>query len=1326
MIGRVRLAPLLRVALLAALWLLAAVGAAWAQQRADSTSRAVPTPTPGNPTATPLAPAATPLAPAASPVPVAVPAAAPTRVAAAPTELGPPSSLRCRWLPLASGSDTTRFVVVDTLTVVPASVTVDGRLAALDGRTGRYVVVRAGRAGAGNAPDSVRLCYRVLPVQLGRLRYHRARRLMDSVEFRDRPMLGLADFSQKEQILSTPGISKTGNLSRGISFGNTQNVFVNSALNLQLEGKLTENIRLTAAISDQNVPFQPEGNTQTLQQFDKIYITLTGPQWNLTAGDVVLRNKPDYFLRYYKNIQGAAVEANLGAPGPQPLQAGATLNSVSNAPPSSFTSYTNGVTGNSAAPSAPAPTLALPTGTVPPGQPLPNAPSAAPTLAGTAAVNATTQGPLGVVRSSTLVAGGVAKGKFASIDLVPLDNVQGPYRLSGPNGEQYLIVLAGSERVYLDGRLQTRGFDYDYTIDYNLAEVTFSPRHLITKNTRLKVDFEYSDLNYARSLYTVSHYQQVGKLSVRGNFYQEADNPDNAANLTLTDADREALRLAGNVSQVREPPSRADSAAYTRAQVQYHRVAGTDPTTGQRKYVFVYATDSLRGVYNVRFTDVGQGLGDYAQSTANANTNGRVYEYVGTNLGRYQAVRILPAPLLKQMVAGGATYQLDPTAAVFVDVAGSQIQRNRFAVGTDDKGGAVRLGYAVQDRALPAWVPAALKTYRLRSALDFEHTAPKFAPIDRYRDIEFDRNWSTASTANATAVDQREDNIFNFAVGLTRDATHALNYRVSRRVRPGEVDGVQHWLDAAQQVGRVELRGSLFLLNSQAGRFHSNWARGELSVRYGGGKLIPGYVYRFDKNKVVSPQGDTVRSVNYFDEHQFYLTSPDSGRTRYRLDYSYRRDHTPTTGQDNLELRSIAQTWQGNLTTRLSKGQDLRLVASYRDVNLVSTPDSARQRNILGKLDHTLSLLENQVRSELSYSVQTGRELRRDYSFVAVPAGQGTHYYAGDLNGNGVQDKDEFLEAQTPDAQYRTYIKVYLPTTDYLTAYQNRLTYRLTVAAPRGWRDAHDWRALAARFSSVSSFTADRRTTSPALGSRLSPFSFRKDDDALLAFNQLLRNTLYFNRANPVFGAELTMQQTQQKTLLTQGHDLRNLTTQSLLLRRTLSTVFVGRLTASRDRREARTDYEVPTAESARNYNLLIYSIQPELSYQPSPALRLTGTLQHAHKVNTVTTRAFDTEGIFDDAGVELRVSQVSKRTISANTHITRVDFRSGDPAGGVASLVGLEVLQALRPGANYTWNLTLEQRLANGLNINVAYDGRKASGSPIVHTGRMQVAVLF
>jgi hypothetical protein len=493
-----------------------------------------------------------------------------------------------------------------------------------------------------------------------------------------------------------------------------------------------------------------------------------------------------------------------------------------------------------------------------------------------------------------------------------------------------------------------------------------------------------------------------------------------------------------------------------------------------------------------------------------------------------------------------------------------------------------------------------------------------------------------------------------------------------------------------------------------------------------GGRVVPGYAYRFDKNRVSSTTTDTIRSANYFDEHNVFLQSRDSARTQFRLDYSYRRDQTPNQEQNALQLRGTAQTWQGTLASRLSKSQDLRLLATYRDLDSLGR---ARNRTVLGQVFYNASLLQNQVRSELSYSVATGRELKRDYSFLGVPAGQGTHYYAGDLNGNGIEDKEEFFEAQTPDAQYRTYIKVYLPTTDYITAFTNRLSYRLTTAAPRGWREAGGWRAAASRFATLTSITVDRRTTDPRLLSRLSPFSYDKEDDQLLAFNQLFRNTLYFNRSNPVFGAEFTVQQTQQKTLLAQGRDLRNLSTQSLLLRRTLAATFTGRLTGTRDIREASSNYLF-----TRNYRLLIYTLQPEISYQPSPSLRFTGTYLRTQKQNTLTadlptfptpTPAQTNPGIFDELGLETRVSQVNKRTITAATRYTRVKFDVARPED-LNSVVAIEILNALRPGSNFTWNLNIEQRLSNGLNITLAYDGRKAQGLNAVHTGRMQVAVLF
>ncbi|GGE94475.1 hypothetical protein GCM10011383_01500 [Hymenobacter cavernae] len=1135
------------------------------------------------------------------------------------------------------GQDTINFALPDTLTVVPSSVTANGHSVAYNARTETYRIVRA----PGSVPlvadslapspslDSILVSYRVLPLRLTAPHYRRPRSLIDTLGF-PRRLSDYQDFVVKEQILSTPGINKTGNLSRGVSFGNAQNVFVNSSLNLQLEGKLTDQINLTAAISDQNVPFQPEGNTQQLQEFDRIYITLTHPRWNLTAGDVVLRNKPDYFLRFYKNVQGAAIETNFS-----------------------------------------------------PGRGR---------------------------RSTTTLAGGVAKGKFASIDLTPIENVQGPYRLRGPNGEQFIIVLANSERVYLDGQLMTRGFDFDYTIDYNQAEITFTPKHLITRNSRLKVDFEYSDFNYSRSLVHLSHYQQLGRLSVQANYYREADNPDNSPNLTLTADDKQLLRSAGDqVSQA--PDTSVVAVAYNRQQVQYHREIRL--VAGERVPMFVFAKDSLSAVYNVRFTEVAQGQGDYRLSTQNPGANGRVFEYVepvaGVLQGNYQAVRLLPTPLLKQMMTIGTRYRVDSTATVFVDLASSELDLNRFSP-TSTPGRAFRVGYAVQDR--PLNLPL-LKQYKLRSTLDYEYTSRQFAPIDRYRDIEFDRNWSTTNTVqgNGSYRTPREDNILNFSAGIVKDINNTISYRLSRRYRAGEVNGVQHWLDAAQQLGNAQLRGTLFVLNSQAGNRRSSWARGEATGRYVGGPIVPGYAYRFDKNRVALPGGDSLTSANYFDEHALFIQSRDSAKTRFRLDYTYRRDQAPNTEQTALYLRGRAQTWQGTFASRLGKSQDLNLLFTYRDL---AARDSSRQRTVLSKLDWNAGFFNNLLRSELSYSVATGRELKRDYSFLPVPAGQGTHYWQ-DTNGNKLQERDEFFEAQTPDAQYRTYIKVYLPTDNYIVAFTNRFSYRLTSSAPRQWRDQPGLRGFGARFSAITSVTLDRRTIDKDLGSRLNPFALQTNDSLLLSLNKLIRNTLYFNRSNPIFGAEFTVQQNQQKTLLTNGSEIRNLATQSLLVRRTLAQSFTGRVTTTRSIRGNNSDYLIN-----RNFRLLIYEVQPEISYQPTPTLRFTGTYLHTSKQNTFESDQ-ETRGTFDELGIETRLSQVSKRTLSATTRYVRVGFR-----GEQSSLVAMEILNALRPGNNMTWNLNLEQRLSNGLNVSVAYDGRKASGAAIVHTGRMQVSVLF
>ncbi|GGK67439.1 hypothetical protein ACD591_03255 [Rufibacter glacialis] len=1072
--------------------------------------------------------------------------------------------------------------------------------------------------------DSVLVCYRVLPLNVAQPSFKRDIRTWDSTSFER--AYGYNPPAPREEIFKTPGLNKTGSVSRGVSVGNTQNVFVNSALNLQLEGKLTDEISITASITDQNIPFQPEGNTQQLQEFDRVFITLQHRLWTLTGGDVVLRNRPtSHFLRFYKNVQGGALEVNRGKPGWE---------------------------------------------------------------------------------SATSVAASVAKGKFASENVTPIESVQGPYRLRGPNGERFIIVLANSERVYLDGKLLQRGFDYDYVIDYNQAEITFTPKWIITRNSRIRVDFEYSDLNYTRSVVHASHYQKMGKFNVYGNFYNEADNPGNPLILNLSNEEKRLLSQIGDRLDLAAAPS-GDSVRFDRNQVLYLK-KDTVTASGAAFSIFQYSTDSTLAHYAVSFTELPSG-GNYVLQ--NNTVNGRVFQWVepvnGVPQGRYEPVRILPTPIQKQMMTLGGIWSLDEKSNVFVEVAGSKNDLNRFSSldAGDDQGKAVRVGYQVNDRPVKF-----LGDYKLRSALTYEFTDPNFVPIDRYRDVEFDRDWSSPTNTTLARQSRVEDHIFTFSVGGVKDPLHFVNYRISRRYRPSEVDGTQHFLEMTQQVKGLELRGNLFLLKNEQVESTSDWVRGELNLQYPTRFFTPGYTYRFDKNRITSNQSEALLgSANYFDDHLFYLESRDTASFKYRAEYSRRVDFRPENGE--LGNKQTSNTFNFSTSTVIKKNHQLTALITLRNLQAC---DSLTETTVLSKIDWRGDFLDRHLRSELSYAIGNGRELKREYLFVETIPGQGTHFFE-DLNQDGRQDLNEFFESQPADPPYRrNFVRLFIPTDEYVLAYTNQFTYRLNSSLPREWQNSEArWKRIVSKFSALSFITLDKRTTDDDLRSRFNPFSLNFADSSLLSLTRSYRNTLYFNRSNPKYGIEWTVQQGLQKTLLTNGTDVRNNASQQMLVRVNLTEVFSSRLNVTRAKRESGSNYL-----TTKNFLIRSWEVMPELSYQPNPTIRFTGTYQWMNKENELGNQE---KALFHELGTETRLSQVGKRTVTGIVKYIKINYTGLD-----TSPVAFEMLNGFRAGNNLTWNLALQQRLSSGLNITLDYDGRKPQGIRTIHTGRMQVSVLF
>lgn len=153
--------------------------------------------------------------------------------------------------------------------------------------------------------DSVQVSYRVYPLAFSSPRFLRDRLLLERAPgkpgealFTERP------FDNRNSLFGLDGLTRSGSISRGLTIGTNQDAVVNSSLNLQLAGKISGNIDVLAAITDENIPVQAEGNTQQLQEFDRVFIQLSNPNHKLIAGDYDVRNPDGYFLRYFKKAQG--------------------------------------------------------------------------------------------------------------------------------------------------------------------------------------------------------------------------------------------------------------------------------------------------------------------------------------------------------------------------------------------------------------------------------------------------------------------------------------------------------------------------------------------------------------------------------------------------------------------------------------------------------------------------------------------------------------------------------------------------------------------------------------------------------------------------------------------------------------------------------------------------------------------------------------------------------------------------------------------------------------------------------------------------------------
>ncbi|KEO74888.1 hypothetical protein [Anditalea andensis] len=1134
-------------------------------------------------------------------------------------------SENCKWVK-TDGLE--KGVYLDSLSIVPESILVKdaegNHLTFSYGLTSGIFVMDDVVIGL---LDSVYICYSLFLYDFRSVYSHRTlERDYDSAAlFKQKKTKIAHSLDFREEIFPTPRLNKSGNLTRGISFGNKQHVFVNSSLNLQMEGELADNLYIRASIIDQQIPFQPEGNTMHLQDFDKVLIELYNDNIKFEAGDIVLQQRRSDFLRYYKNVQG--------------LQ---------------FTSQYN----------------------------------------------------IGHTWKATSHAAiSIAKGKFASTELPIIEGVLGPYRIRGPQNERFIIVMADSERVFLDNRMLKRGYNYDYVIDYNQGEITFTANILITKYSRVRVDYEYAERNFTRSILTATHTQESNQASFYFNYYREQDNRDKPLFFEYSD---DQIRLLSSVGDHISAAlvDKVDSTAFDPKRIMYAKRKNSSPERGVEIF-YEYSTDPDEAFFMPSFMDVGQGYGDYIRKQQLAN--GIQYEFVqpinGHKQGRFSIHSPLPAPNKKQMVTSGGDVKLGLHEEVYTEMAVSDNDINLYSDLDNDNniGYALKVGIRSQKRQV-SW----LQGYMIQSMAELEYNSSNFSFIDRARYIEFDRDWNLDDTVLTVPT---SDHLFSAQLEAHKNSGNLISYRVNLRNRGGILRGHQQLGRYNQQLTkRIFLINDIFTLKNDVRNLHADWFRYNGNVEYRSKILVPGYRLLLDRNKVSHVESDSVvSSANNFKEHQVYLISNDTLTYSFFAKASWREDQLPVIG----EMLPYTKAFTAHYGINKKMGNhDIKGTFLYRKLQYLQI-DLPEETTIMGRIDYMGQIINNAIRSELNYAIGNGRELRKEFVYLPVPTGEGTHTWRDD-NEDGVQQLNEFYLAINPDE--KNFIKIFVPTDDYIQAFNTVFNYRLNTKFPDLWKKESGVRAILQKFSSNTSLNVDKKITSSEFWDRVLPFSKGLGDENLISVRHSVRSSLFFNRSSAKYGFDLSLFDSRSKQLLSGGYEDLIQREWRLNTRINLNPMLNVRFLANIGKRLAASDFL-----ENRNYAIGLKGYGPELSYQPTSTIRATGNYMYTGKLN-VTNDEIKELALHHHMGLDVRFAKAIKTTLNLNLNYTYIDY-NGQPN----TPVGYEMLQALAVGTNFIWNFNWIQKIGQGLQMNMVYEGRNSEGlGKKVHIGRMQVSALF
>jgi hypothetical protein len=1012
--------------------------------------------------------------------------------------------------------------------------------------------------------------------------------------------------AESKRFVPFDGLTTTGSISRGISIGNNQNASVNSNLDLQITGKLSDKLSLRASIQDSNIPLQEGGYSQKLDEFDQIFIELFSDNWSVRGGDLFLENRRSRFLNFNKKVQGLS------------------------------THFTFGENDN---------------------------------------------------KTDIYASAALVRGQYAKSNFVGQEGNQGPYKLKGQNGELYVLVISGSERVFVNGILLERGENKQYIIDYNAGEIIFTSLYPISSEMRIAIEYQYSDRNYTRFVTYGGANHDAEKWSLGGYIYSENDIKNQPLQQNLSSDQATVLAAAGDNQEAMNAPS-AVVDTFSENKILYRK------TIIGIVEVFEFSVDKNETLYSVKFSFVGQNLGNYIIS--NNITNGRVFKYIapiaGIPQGNYEPIIRLIAPTKLQIATILGKYNPNEKTQVDFELGLSNNDKNLFSDkdDNDNKGLAGKLN--LKQRLLSKkWNVDFLGNYQL--------IQKNFKTVERLFSIEFNRDW------NLTENQLGNQSFVTSALQFTLPEKGIIKYQFENLDFSESFSGKRHSVLGNFKFNNLTISNQASYLNSDGNIASSKFLRNQTLTKYNFNKNWIGGSFRYENNQEKSKITNQLTSLSQrFKEFGAFVGRGDSTKVFVEIGYLNRVNDSLQAGQ----LNKVNTSNSYYLKSRLIQTQksDLSVFVNYRSLKF-EDPLRKKEPSLNSRILYNDQFFNQLIQSTTSYETTSGTIAQQEFSFLQVEPTKGIYAW-NDYNGNGIQEIQEFEIAAFPDQA--KYVKVFLPNQVFIKTHQNKFSQSITLNTAQ-WQNQKGFKKFLSYFYNQTSYLIERKIKKESDNFDLNPFS--NSNQNLLGLNSSIRNSLFYNRGKQDHSVTYTFISNNLKSLQTSGEQEAKNASHQLQYSHLLQKYWLFNLSTKNTRTSINSENY-----ASRNFKIIGNQLEPKVSYLFDKNTSLDIFYEFQNKENQLGEKEVLKQSTF---GTSFTVSTEKKLTMNGEFSYINNQF-----TGNQFSPVGFQMLEGLQSGKNLTWRLLIQKNLTQFLDINVNYLGRKSETSDTIHTGNIQLRAYF